>query len=241
MKNSLQTVCCVLAILISATCQAEFSPQNLPSMRTLFTQIGNMDRADRIELDRNTFDAQGRITSNMPAPESARGETANQLATLLCGGSDALRQTLASAFLNNRDRFVKNLLDNNYAANDMGVAYAVGFVLLWELASERGLSKTASDNAAKFLIRAFRSLNTEYVNITPDDKAKIYDWLITTPVAMASLVLAYIEAGRLQEVKMLRDKSALIFEDVFKLSHDELLILENGEIVLKTEKVLAYQ
>ncbi|MES9969595.1 MAG: hypothetical protein ABW092_06140 [Candidatus Thiodiazotropha sp.] len=238
MKKSLSAIFYSLLLIFSVTSRAEFPSQPLANLGNLAALLANPGKS---YVEEELYDPNGRIFSNLPVQDSARGETADQLARLLSGGSEPLRQRLVVNFLKNRDRFMQNLSSNNYVANDMGVAYAVSFVLFWELASNGELTQSASDKAAKFLVHRFRSTNKEYANITLEDKAKAYDWLITAPVAIATLIMAYEKAGRGQEVKMLRDASASMFVNAFKIPHDMLEISESGELHLDSEKVLAYQ
>lgn len=238
MKKSAPVVFCVLILISSAACQAEFSPHNLPGMSDLVMFIGQVDRS---KVEEEVYDTYGRVSADIPVGDTAQGRTAGELAGLLSGGSETLRQKLIDVFLESRSQFLKNLIDNNYAVNDMGVACAVSFILLWELASDRELSQAASVQAAKLLVHSFRNLDEEYARISVEEKAKAYDWLITTPVALASLVTAYEYRGRYKEVKLLREKSASLFLNVFKIPRDMLKISESGVISVDVDRVLTYQ
>ena len=238
MKKSAQVVSCVFILISSATCQAEFSPHNLPGMGDLVMFI---DQADRSRVEEEIYDTYGRVSADIPVADTAQGRTASELAGLLSGSSETLRQKLIDAFLESRSQLLKNLSDNNYAVDDMGVACAVSFILLWELASHRELSQAASLQAAKLLVHSFHNLEVEYARISDEEKAKAYDWLITTPVALASLVAAYEYRGREKEVKMLREKSASLFLSVFKIPREMLKISESGVISVDIDRVLTYQ
>ncbi|MBV2095611.1 MAG: hypothetical protein AB2719_19690 [Candidatus Thiodiazotropha sp.] len=238
MKKSFSVIFCSLFLILSLNSWAEFSNQLLPDLGNLAKLVAE---ADKSKIEKEVYDVNGRFSSNLPAPDSAGGRTAEQLAHMLSSGSEPLRQRLIAAFLGNRDRFLKNLTDSNYAVNDMGVAYAASFILLWELASNRELSRLASEQAASFLIHAFSKMNGEYAKIGLDERAMAYDWLTTIPVVMTSLVMAFEKDGRQREVVMLREKSASLFLNAFKVPHNMLSISESGVISMDVDKVVAYQ
>jgi hypothetical protein len=241
MKNVIPAFLCVVSILFSTICPAELSLDSLPNIRNLISHSGEMDNADQEAFEPNSLDSDGRITSHSIVSDSARGEAAGEIAEHLSGGSDALRQRLANAFLNNRDRFLKNLLVDNYAVNDLGVAYAVCSILLWEMASEKALTNTAIENATKKLIHAFKNRRNVNSQFHPDHDAKLYDWLITSPVAISSLVTAFEHVDRIQEVELLRDASASMFLTAFKVPHYWMQISATGEISFDDDTLITYQ
>ncbi|MET0071190.1 MAG: hypothetical protein ABW096_14230 [Candidatus Thiodiazotropha sp.] len=238
MKKSVFVVFYSLFLILSLNSRAEFSNQLLPDLGNLANLVAE---ADKPKTEKELYDANGRFSSKLPAPDSAGGRTAEQLAHVLSGGSEPLRQRLIAAFLGNRDRFLKNLTDSNYAVDDMGVAYAASFIMLWELASNRELNRLASEQAARFLVHAFSRMNREYAKISLDERAMAYDWLTTIPVVMTSLVMAFEKDERHREVVMLRENSASLFLNAFKVPHYMLSISESGVISMDIDKVVAYQ
>lgn len=196
MKQSVFVIFCILLLGLSITSRAEVSSQPLPNFGNLAALLIN---AGKSKVDEAVYHTNGRISANLPASDSARGRTAGNIAGLLSGGSERLRLKMREDFLRQREVFEKNLTDNNYALHDMGVAYAVAFVMLWELASDRVLPPAASNRAAKYLVYALRNAEEGgYAKTSDDDNSKAYDWLITYPVVYASLVSAFEKGGSLK-------------------------------------------
>jgi len=70
---------------------------------------------------------------------------------------------------------------------------------------------------------------SDAANAAEEDKSRLYDWLMTTPVVLAGLVDAYDEQGLDSEVATLRQKSADLFVELFAMPHSIFLLTEEGE------------
>lgn len=225
-----------LMLLVPA--QAGISPENLPSMDNLAALLEETDRED---VKRATKANNGRIASGLPVHgDSARGATASQIAALLSNGDKNRERQLSKAIMEERDAFERVLAQHNFDTRDMGVAFAVSFITLWELASHKQLPLESSLSAGEFLTHAMQGMKPAYDAISSQEKEQGYDWLMTTPVAFASLVKGFENAGRNKEAEQLRSKSAVLFKDLFRLPHDSIIITPKGDIDVGSDKLLEH-
>ncbi len=227
-----------LLVATSSASQAEISTSELPDMGNLAAMLG---KADKNAVEKSVYDKQGKISANLPASDAARGETAAVMAQQLSGGSEDMKHKMKVAILAERTAFEKFLSDANFKTDDMGVAYAACFITLWELASNKELPADGALAAGKFLVHSFKGIEQQYATLDSAEKAKAYDWLMTTPVAFASLVKSFERDGREKEAKMLRERSASLFAETFKLPHDMLKISDAGEFSVDADKIISYQ
>lgn len=230
----------LLTILIASSLElrAEISTKDLPDIGNLAILIGTTNQG---RDDSRVIDNKGKIASGLPVRDNYRGTTAREIAKYLSGGSIETETTLFNAIEKERVDFENFLTSANFKLNDMGVAYTACFIVLWELASNQTLSQEASLAAGKYLVSSFTGIAQEYKGIEESEKARAYDWLMTTPVAFASLVKGLEREGKKTEADMLRQKSAQLFIETFRLPYDYITISEKGDIGVDVEKIKAYQ
>ncbi|MEJ2611537.1 MAG: hypothetical protein P8179_16000 [Candidatus Thiodiazotropha sp.] len=232
-----------LTTLLFSTCialplQADISAENLPSMGNLAMMISKTAQAD---AEKAIDNKSAKISSGLPAPDSSRGRTANELAGYLSNNSKELRQQMLEAFDGGRTAFETYLSDANFDTKDMGVAYAACFISLWEMASYKELPKEASFRAGKFLVYTLRNIGDQYASIGEKEKAYAYDWLMTTPVAYVSLIKGFENENRTKEAEMLRKHAGQLFLEAFKFPHDTITISDKGELGVDVQRMAAYQ
>lgn len=228
----------VFLLLASGSSYAQISAEHLPSIGSLEGLLGSVDVE---EVESSVYDSRGKISINFPAPDTARGETANTIATILANGSEENAIALEKAFLAEREIFEKYLADANFDPNDMGVALSASFIVLWELASNKILPAEASLSAGKRLVHAFGDLEKSLASVPDSDKAKMYDWLMTTPVAFSGLIKTFENEGQQEYATQLRTKSGDMFEELFILPYDMLVITDTGEVTVDVERIQSDQ
>lgn len=238
MLNLSKTVALLFVFFLSSSAHAEIKASDLPSMGNLAALLS---KTDQKKSEVESLDQNGKISSNLPAPDTARGETAAMIAKVLSNGAKETEAALKNAFLMDRLAYEKALSAANFKVDDMGVAYAANFIMLWELASNVEMSKEASVSAGKFLVHSFAGMKEKFDQVPEEDKAKAYDWLMTTALAFYSLVKAYETQGMKAEAGKIREESATLFVQTFKLPHDLVTISEAGEFGISEAKVRAYQ
>ncbi|WP_456418313.1 DUF6683 family protein [Thiolapillus sp.] len=227
-----------LSLMLIAQTHAGISPENLPSMDNLAALL---EGTDQKEVKRATKANNGRIASGLPVRgDSAHGATASQIAALLSDGDKNRERQLSKAIMEEREAFEQVLAQHGFDTRDMGVAFAASFITLWELASHKQLPLEGSLSAGEFLTYAMQGMKPEYNTISAQEKEQGYDWLMTTPVAFASLVKGFEKAGRQQEAEQLRSKSAALFKEIFRLPHDSIIITTKGAIEVDTDRLLNY-
>jgi len=227
-----------MLIVSSLELRAEISTKDLPDIGNLAIMIGTTNQN---QVDNRIIDNKGKIASGLPVKDTYRGTTAREIAKYLSGGSIETETTLYNAIEKERVDFEKFLTSANFKLNDMGVAYTACFIVLWELASNQTLSQEASLEAGKYLVYSFTDIAQEYEGIDDNEKAMAYDWLMTTPVAFASLIKGLERDGKIKEANMLRKKSEQLFSETFRLPHDYITISNAGVLGLDVNKIKAYQ
>ncbi len=233
-----KTALLITLLLFISSNHAGISPENLPSMDNLGELLKETNRK---EVEQAIRANNGRISSGLPVPIRGTIEaTATEIASLLSGGDKNQEQQLKKAIVGEREAFKKVLNDHGFDTRDMGVAYAVSFITLWELASHKQLPLEGSLSAGEFLVHTMKKAKTGYAAISAQEKVESYDWLMTTPVAFASLVKGFEQAGRIQEAEQLRSKSASLFKELFKLPHEGIVITPRGDIEVNAEKLVEY-
>jgi len=238
MLSPVKLLLTAVSLMLMAPAHAGISPENLPSMGNLAALL---EETDRKEVKRATKANNGRIASGLPVRgDSARGATASQIAALLSNGDKNRERQLSKAIMEEREAFEQVLAQHGFDTRDMGVAFAASFITLWELASHKQLPLKGSLSAGEFLTYAMKGMEPEYNAISSQEKEQGYDWLMTTPVAFASLVKGFEKAGRQQEAEQLRSKSAALFKQVFRLPHESIIITTEGDIEVDTDKLLEY-
>ncbi len=230
----------LLAIVTSfaLTLHANISPQDLPSMDNISKLLSSVDRD---KLKKSSSNSK-KLSCNLPVVDNKRGVTADEISSILAGENKEAKEKIKEAILKARDMFDNILEQNNLAKNDLGVAYSISFVTLWELASKKTLPKEGAVKSVKFFVEAFKGVDKDvYASLSDEQKSLSYDWLMTTPVAFVSLVSGLEQDGKIKEADQIREKSASIFKDLFKISHKIITISDSGEIGVKQESIIKDQ
>jgi len=228
----------LLVLVLAPFARAEIAAENLPSMDNLAALLANVDKS---AVNKSIRSNSGPISVGLPTTDSARGTTADEIASLLSGGNEVQKNHIKDAIMEERTAFENVLVQNNFAMNDFGVAYAVSFIVLWEMASRKELPLDGSIETAKFLVQVFQGVDRQRYNAMSDRrKDEGYDWLMTTPIAFGSLIKGFQKEGKTQAADQLRDKCASLFLDVFKLPYNFITISDQGDVGVNVDKIMEY-
>ncbi len=240
MKKILAPLLAVVSLCVSLTSNAQISASDLPSMGNLAKLIGETDQST---VEDSIYNDEGKISSGMVANDSARGETALVIAGILSEGNEDKQIEIAGKFGEVRVAFEEILTSANFAQNDAGVGIAASFITLWELASERTLPDEAALKIGKHVVHSFGTPEAVrgYNEFSDIEKGKFYDWMMTTPVVFAALVSTFEAEGLKEEALKLREKSASLFIEVFKIPHTYFIMSDEGELNIDIDLVQSYQ
>ena len=238
MKGALLTAASLTLLLLSFTSKAEISTKDLPGMGNLAKLIG---QADESVVEDNIYNDEGKISAELPVEDSARGTTALEIATLLSQGDSGVQQNLVTGIEDARVAFEDYLTKANFEVQDMGVGLAASFIVLWELASNTTLPDASALKAGKFLVHSFKGTVNDYSAIPAEDIALLYDWTMTTPVAFGSMVKSLEAEGATEDARVLRQKSAELFVELFKFPHDFFTVSEDGNLDFNVDGMIEYQ
>ncbi|MGH1541860.1 MAG: hypothetical protein ACRBHB_15650 [Arenicella sp.] len=211
------------------------STKNLPEISRLDSLL---NAPDQKEVDKRVKKQGGVIRSGLAASDKHRGTTAAEIAGLLSNGSADAQKQFEDAFEQERQMIEKFLEQNNFAINDMGVAYAFSFISLWELAHDHILPVEAELAAGKYMVHMFEEVKTEYALISDEEKDKAYDWFMATPIAFVGLYKSFKEEGAEQNAVDISKKSAQLFQEVFKFPHTYFTFSDKGEFGVNTDALL---
>lgn len=239
MLQTIRTWTGLLLVVLMGNALAQVSADHLPSAGGLAKLLGT----DAATVNREVVDSGGAIASGIRAGDGARGETAKVIARLLAGGAPERAQQLQDAFMAEREGFEAYLEQNNFALNDVGVAYGAAFVLFWGYGTgqENAIGEEASFEAAKFAIYAVKTANSQLAGTSQQEKDQAYDWLMTTPVVFGALVRAFEEAGKQEEAAQLRKKMAEMFQQLFLFPPDVYTISAEGKVGIDADKLLEFK
>ena len=180
------------------------------------------------------------ISAGLPAPDDARGAAAAWLAKGLSGGDAEMEKALAGAIEAERENVEKALGERGFVMNDLGVALAMNFVMLWELATGEELGDATALKAGRSLVETFAA-RSPVDDLEEGDRATALDVLITMPVTYTSLVHGYESNGREAEAGTLREQAGGEFEKLFKLPAALFAIDGSGRIDVDAEAAEAWQ
>ncbi len=212
--------------------EAAIDSGHLPSTANLAKLLNG---ADKEHVEKAIRDSNGKISSGLQVKgENIRGKTAVEIATLLSGGDARMKSDIKENIMTERGMLEKSLGQNGFETKDIGVAYAASFVILWELASSKELPLDSSLEARKFIVYALKDSQAKFAALSEEQG---YDWLMTTPVAFASLVKSFEKAGQNAEAARIRETSAGLFKKLFALPHDTIQISNSGKISIDVEKL----
>lgn len=229
----------ILVTATSSQSHADIASENLPSMGNLAKLL---DNADPAEVEDKVFNDAGKISAGMIAPDTTRGQTSARIAETLSGGDPDKTEALSSAFNKTRDEFENVLASANFDVDDIGVALAASFIVLWETASNKTLPDASALKAGKFLVHGFSAAHSKFDQIPEQEKAELRDHLMTAPVVFGFLARAFEEQeGAEQQVAMLQQESEEMFAQIFQTSYDLWIIEEDGTVIVNSEQIQQYQ
>jgi hypothetical protein len=238
MSRTFWSVLALWSAVFFGVALAQLSAEQLPPASGLARLLGT----DAATVNQGVTGAGGRVASGLKAGDGARGETAREITRLLVGEASEQYEPLYAAFMAEREKFEHFLEQNNFALNDVGVAYGVAFAIFWVYATgqEDALGEEASLEASKFAVYAIKN-GKMFDRATQEEKDRAYDWLLATPLAFASLVEAFEGAGRREEAAQLRLQMGEMFRQLFLFPPEVYTISAEGKVGVDAEKLLEFK
>ena len=233
-------MCSAILLSLAQFSHGQISTDDLPDLGNLGILIGETENDFAEE---SLLDDEGRISSGMPVDDGFRGTTATEIASILAQGDLKSQQEVEQWLEEARTAFDNYLTQSNFEVNDIGVSLAVSFITLWELAENRILSVESELKLGKYLVHTFKGIATtpEYETLSPEDKSRLYDWTMTTPIAFYSMIDGLEARGESAEVQKLREKSASLFVELFKFPHNFFTLSDDGEMGVNLDTIVDYQ
>lgn len=176
------------------------------------------------------------ITSGVLATESARGTVARNMAKDLSEGSSEVEKVLYDSFMQVRVEIEKLLKQNGFASQDVGVAYGVYFVTLWEMANNKELSEQQEIKAVEYWTTHLHELNLNSKTLGTN-KDQFYDLLMHTPIILASLKEAAIQTDNQELLAVLPEQASQLFTFITKYPASVVTITANGGMEADEQKM----
>lgn len=212
-------------MLLSCSAQAGLTGDNLPPVKNISAIFGAKPALTQAKT------AQGIIGTLAKADDSARGTAAKEMAQMLAAEIDNYDQ---QAFINAvgeiRGNIEAALQQNKFALQDLGVAYALCTVMLWEIANDHTLPVEASAKVIQQLIGTFDQIGETYYQASATDKALLYDQLMATPMILLLMKEGYKQTNQADGVAEVQQAAATLFKNMTTLAHSDVLFSDSGEI-----------
>tara|TARA_B100000745_G_scaffold75055_2_gene45346 strand:+ start:976 stop:1722 length:747 start_codon:yes stop_codon:yes gene_type:complete len=211
---------------LSFSASANLAGDNLPSVKNLGALLGSKKVA---QVSTPASDVQ--IGTSLKATESARGTLAKEVAAMLAAEvKDYDQAYFIQTVEDTRKNIEVALKDNHFALQDLGVAYGVSFVMLWEVAHDKTLPVEASAKVIKQMVGIFDKINDEYEKQPQQAKDIFYDQLFTAPIVMLLLKEGYKHNQQLDGVAEVKAAAANLFRKITSMSHTDIILSDKGEI-----------
>ncbi len=182
--------------------------------------------------------AQPAVTSSVMASESARGQVARNMAKDLSAGSTETEEALYQIFMQVREELEKALRQAGLTTGDMGVAYGVYFITLWEIANEKKLPESQELKAVQYWVSHFDELQLNAATLGKN-KDQFYDMLMHTPIILATLQAMAEQAGNKELQAVLPRQAAQLFSFVTRYPASAVAIIPEGGMKVNKEKMQA--
>lgn len=177
-----------------------------------------------------------KVTSGVMASESARGTVARSMARDLSQGSAQKEAELYKTFMVMRER-VEGLMDQlGFVRGDIGTAYGIYFITLWELANEVELSEEKEIQAVKYWTTHFKELGMGS-DALGKSKDQFYDLLLHTPVIMVALKELGEQTGNREMRSVIPDQAAELFIFITKYPASVVSINADGSMKMNKAKL----
>ncbi len=210
---------------------AQIAGKDLPDMKDLRSVFGGIASGE-ITVD-PIVDANGLVGSAIAVPDTgARGAVAKAIAEPLGAAVDdpAVADKLEDAF-NLAVLEVENALPQlGFQQRDYGVAFALFFVMNWEIANDAELPPEVSKRAARKIVETVQAAYSGDTGLSDAELDAQYDMFLTVPLAILVMVEAFEKEGGVSEAAEMREFAGQAFEQVTGRSAYDIDITDTGEI-----------
>ena len=118
-----------------------------------------------------------------------------------------------------------------FKERDYGVAFALFFIMNWEIANDVELDPAASKAVAVKLVSAIRAASQGTDPIPDEQLDQQYDMFLTVPVAILTLVKSFEANGQEDAAMQIRELSGSAFEQAIGMSPYDIDITPEGDIL----------
>ena len=223
-----------LGLLISGSgAQAQPGASGMPDLSDFAGAI-----AQSAEAPPKKAEAKGGLfKSGLPVPSVQPGETARDLgrqfreAGVKAGGPEAALKQLEDALPQVLVALEGELEKKGFAKRDMGVAFAVSILDMYETATKIKVPDAPSEIAARTLATAVAThWGPNYLKMEPAAKEKMYESIIMATALNTILAQQFEAAGKTDEANSMRQTSAQLFETLIGVPPAQVKIAEDGTI-----------
>lgn len=179
----------------------------------------------------------GLFKSGLPVPSVQPGETARDLgrqfreAGVKAGGPEAALKQLEAALPQILSALEGEIEKNGFAKRDMGVAFAISVLDMYETATKTKVPDAPSKVAIRTLATAIAThWGPKYLALKPEQKEKMYESIIMATILSTLLAQQFEAAGKTDEANTMRQGSAQLFQTLIGVPPAQVKIAENGTI-----------
>ncbi len=150
--------------------------------------------------------------AEMKATENARGTVAHQLLEQFGSGLGSKEDELFDYFMLARKEFEAILTQHGFELGDVGMAYGVSYVTLWELSNDTTLPLAASGRVVRHWSDVFSEIKTTGVSKAELDTS--YDALLHTPIIFIAMRDAAGTAGTADVSGIVSAQASTMFHEI---------------------------
>ncbi len=204
--RKLVLACLAVVMLAAQPASAQIAGKDLPDMKDLRSVFGGIASGE-ITVE-PMVDANGLIGSGIQVPDTgARGAVAKAIAEPLGAavGDPGVAETLEGAF-NQAVAEVEGALPQlGFQQRDYGVAFALFFVMTWELANDSELPPEVSKLAARKIVETVQVAYSGDTGMSDADLDAQYDMFLTVPLSILVMVKAFEGEGGARAFQVLTE------------------------------------
>jgi len=210
---------------------AQIAGENLPDMKDLRSIFGSVSSGE-ITVE-PVVGSNGLVGSGIPVPDTGAigrmaGAIARQMGEAL--GDPKVADTLEDGFVLVVNETEAALPQLGFERRDYGVAFALFFIMNWELANAVELPEDASLIAATKLVQLVQTAYAGDTGLSDAELDRHYDMFFTVPLTIMVMIKSFETEGRMEEADEMRELAGQSFEQVVGRSPYDIDITDSGEI-----------
>ncbi|MCB0718856.1 MAG: hypothetical protein KDD65_10450 [Bacteroidetes bacterium] len=230
----------VLFLSVVRVADAQIGGKDLPDMSAVRSVFGGGETdstATALAVEAavaSAVDENGIASSGIDVPDTgARGRMAAALAEGLGSSMNdpSATSALNAAFVQAVAEVESALPQMGFKKRDYGVAFALFFIMNWEIANDVELDPSASKEAGVKLVSAIRAASEGRDPIPDEQLDQQYDLFLTVPVAILTLVKSFEANGQDDAAMQIREFSGSAFQQAIGMSAYDIDITPEGDIL----------